>query len=309
MFTSAQQLEITRTELDAVFFQRFDQLNATEFSVAQATTAELFKPIETTHSAYIEEVYKGIGLYQNIGETTVVPLQTPAVRNKVTTLVGDYANSVELSKNLFDDNLHGVWAETVSQFAQLARVTQNNNAMALFRNAFTTTLTHDGSALITSSHTLIGGGTASNLISGALDSDSLNLAFQSLAEQKNQAGVIMGNTAKILLVPPKLLKKAVELTDSALIGDTANNAINFYRSSLGLTVMTSPYLGAAAGGSDTAWFVLADNHGIRRLIRQGVQTALRSWEMSNNRSYLYQANFRESYYAIDWAGIVGSLGT
>lgn len=308
MFTEQQNLEIVRTELDAVFFQKFDMLQGTDFSVAHATTAELFKPSETTHAAYVEEVYKGINLYQNIGETSIVPLTTPSVRNKVSTFVGDYANSVELSKNLFDDNLHGVWAETVSQFALMARVTQDFNAFGVFRGAFTTTLTHDSVALVSASHTLIGGGTASNLVSGALSSDTLNSAFVSLAQQVNQAGVILGNTPKILLVPPQLLKKAVELTDSALIGDSANNAINFYRSALGITVMTSPYLGAAAGGSDTAWFVLADNHGVRRLIRQGVQTALRSWEMSNNRSYLYQANFRESYYALDWAGLVGSTG-
>ena len=283
--------------------------------MASATTAELFKPTETTHAAFIEEIYKGIGMYQLIGETTVVPLQTPSARNKVTTYVNDYASSVELSKNLFDDNLHGVWAKTVEEFALKARVSQNYNSMQIFRGAFTTVLTHDGYALISASHALVGGGTASNVVTspasvanGALNSDTLNYAFTNLAEQKDQAGVILGNTPKVLLVPPCLLKKAVELTDSALIGDSANNAINFYRSALGITVMTSPYLGLVAGGSDTAWFVLADNHGITRLIRQGVQTALRSWEMSNNRSYLYQANYRESYYARDWAGIVGSTG-
>ena len=316
MFTEQQNLEIVRTELDAVFFQKFDMMEQAEFSVAHATTAELFKPIETTHAAYIEEVYKGIQLFQNIGETTTVPLQTPSVRNKVTTYVGDYANSVELSKNLFDDNMHGVWAETVAQFALIGRVTQDYNAFAIFRNAFTTTLVHDGSALISASHTLINGGTASNLVTspagatnGALSTDTLNYAFTNLVQQVNQAGIVLGNTPKTLLVPPALLKKAVEITDSALIADSGNNAINFYRSSLGIAVMTSPYLGSAvSGGSDTAWFVLATNHSIRRLIRQGMQTSLRNWDVSNNRTYLYQANYRETYYALDWAGIVGSTG-
>ena len=209
----------------------------------------------------------------------------------------------------------GVWSENVSQFALMGKVTQNFNAFAVFRNATTTTLVHDGAALVSASHTLIGGGTASNVVTdsaggvnAALTSDSLNDAFTQMAEQKGQNGVILGNTVKILLVPPRLLKKAVELTDSALIGDSSNNAINFYRSALGITVMTSPYLGAAAGGSDTAWFALASQHGVRRLIRQGIQTSLRSWDMSNNRTYLYQANFRETYYAIDWAGVVGSTG-
>lgn len=308
MFNEDVNSAIVRTELDSVFFQRFDEVSPFP-STATAQTAEIFKPLETTHAAYIEEVYKGSGLFPAVGETTSVPLSTPRVTNKLTTSVTDYASSIELSKNLFDDNMHGVWAETVRDFADKARITQTSNAFAVFRNAFTTTLTADGSALI-GTHTLIGGGTQSNSVSGVLNSDNLNTAVVSLMQQKDQAGVVRGNTPAILLVPPQLLKKAIELTDSALIADSGNNAINVYRSAMGITVYSSPYLGSAvSGGSDTAWFLMARNHGIRRLIRQGIQTALRSWEFSNNRTYLYQANFRETVYAVDWAGIVGSTGT
>jgi hypothetical protein len=68
-------------------------------------------------------------------------------------------------------------------------------------------------------------------------------------------------------------------------------------------------LSAAAGGSDTAWFLMSRNHSVTRLIRQGIQTALRDWTYSNNRSYLYQANFREAVYVPDYVGIYGSTGT
>ncbi len=203
--------------------------------------------------------------------------------------------------------MHGVWARTVAQFAKNARITQDDNAFKWFRNAFTTSLTADGSAFI-ASHTLIGGGTQSNLISGALTNDTLNTAIVRLREMKNQAGVIMGDVPKILLVPPALFQKAIQLTESALVADNANNAINVWRSAYGMVVKTSPYLGAAAGGSDTAWFLLSDNHSVTRLVRQGVQTALRSWEYSNNRTYLYQANFREEVYSPDYIGCVGSTG-
>lgn len=307
MFTEQLNFAVVQTELDSVFYQRFDELEPWP-SLATARSGELFKPVETTHAAYIEDVYKGSGFFPKIGETTAVPLTTPKVTNKLTTLVNDFANGINISKNLFDDNMHGVWAETVRDFADKARLTQDFNQFGLLRGAFTTTLTADGAALITSSHTLIGGGTASNSVSGALDSDTLFTATKTLMEQKDQAGVIRGNTPALLVVPANKFKLAIELTDSALVADSAQNAINVYRSAMGITVLTSPYLGAAAGGSDTAWFLLARNHGLRRLIRQGIQTALRSWEYSDNRSYLYQANFRESAYAVDWAGIVGSTG-
>lgn len=207
--------------------------------------------------------------------------------------------------------MHGVWSESVRQMAIMARVTMSNSAMGIFRGAFTTTLTPDGVSAINSAHPLIGGGTESNLVTGALSPSTLNDALIRMVSLKNQAGVAMGSSADVLLVPPALWKKAVEITQSVLAADTANNNVNVYLSPLGLRVFQSVYLGTASpsgNGSDTAWFLLSRLHGVRRLIRQGLQTALRSWEMSNNRTYLYQANFRESYFVTDYVGLVGSTG-
>jgi len=136
----------------------------------------------------------------------------------------------------------------------------------------------------------------------------LNNAIVNLAEQKNQAGVIKGQMPSVLLVPPKLIKTALEYTDSALAADSATNNLNVWRSAYGFTVVSNPYIGAAAGGSDTAWFLLARNHAVTRVVRQGVETFLRPWGYSNNRTYLYQANFREEVKVADYIGVVGSTG-
>jgi len=306
MFTEAQNFSIVQTELDKVFFQRFDY-NETFPGVAHATTAEIFKPQETTHAAWIQSVNKGSGLFPSIGEAVAVPLSTPHVTNKQTTAVLTFAQGIDISKQLFDDNMHGVWAEDVADFAEKAKATQDYNAFSLFRLGFTTALTADGSAIF-STHTLIGGGTQVNNGTGALTPTTLNTALVNLIEQKDQSGVIRGNSAAVLLVPPTLWKHAREITDSALIADLANNNINVYRSALGITVYTSQWLGAAAGGSDTAWFLLAKRHGFTRLIRQGLETALTDWRYSNNLTYRYQANFREAYFCADYAGSYGNTG-
>lgn len=306
-FTEAQNFAIVQTELDTVFFQNF-QYDSSTPGIATATTSALFKPVSTDHAAYIGEINMGTGLWNVIGETQTIPTDNPAVRNKYTIYVKDYADSIELSKDLFDDNMHGVWAEDVRQFALMARVTQDDTAFSLFRNAFTTTLTADGVAFISASHITIGGGTVSNLITGALSDTTLNTAIVALREQKNQRGVILGGAPSILLVPSKLFKYAMQLTESALVADTANNAINVYRSAYGITVYSSPYLGAASGGSDTIWFLMTPQHSVTRLVRQGIQTVMRDWMYSNNRTYLYQGNFRENYFVPDYAGAVGSLG-
>ncbi len=276
---------------------------------ARATTGEIFKPIETTHAAYIQSINKGSGLFPAIGETVAVPLSTPHVTNKQTTNILTFAQGINITKQLFDDNMHGVWAEDVKNFAVVARITQDQNAFKLFRNGFTTTLTADGVTWFNSAHPLIGGGTQSNTGTGALTPATLNDAMVNLLQQKDQAGVIMGDRMSILIVPPQLWKKAIEITDSALIADSGNNNLNVYRSAVGVTVYTSAYIGLAAGGSDTAWFVLGKRHGIRRLIRQGIETALTGWQYSQNLSYFYQANFREEVFVADYCGSYGSTGT
>lgn len=202
----------------------------------------------------------------------------------------------------------------VEDLAQMARVSQDQNAFKIWRGAFTTTLTADGVSLVNSAHPLIGGGTLSNVIAvgaggtNALADDTLKNAVVSLRQQKNQAGVIMGNTPSILLVPSLLYELAVQLTESVLMAGTGNNNLNVWSSKYGIKVLTSPYLDLVAGGSDTAWFLLSRNHRVTRLIRQGIQTNLRDWSYSNNRTYFYQANFREEVKVADYVGVVGGVG-
>jgi len=313
LFNEAQNLAIVRTELDSVFFQEFNY----EDSNPVMTTCKnplIFRQ-ETTDKAFdIEEVYRGTNLFPIITETQTVPTSTPKVANKITTAIKDFAESIELSKDLFDDNMHGVWARTVTDLALKARVSMDANAFKIFRGGFTTTITADGVALF-GNHALLNGQFYSNNlydITGAstvLSSTSLNSAITALAVQPDQTGVVLGQQPAVLLVPPALIKLAIELSDSALAGDVSTNAINVYRSAYGYRVFSNPYLSAATGGSDTAWYLLARNTGIKRLVRQGIETFLRPWGYSNNRTYLYQANFREEVVAIDYVGTIGAKGS
>lgn len=306
MLTDAMNFALVRTELDRIFYQKF-QWDTSFPSLATAETAALFKPMQIDRAAYVEEVFMGSPLYANISEVQNVPATTPMAGNKLTTYVQDYGQAKDISKDFFDDNMHGMYAKIIEDMAIKARVTQTSNAFGVFRGAFTTTLCADGAALI-ASRTLLNGSTYTNVVSGALSVSTLNDALVLLAQQPDQAGVIMGNQAKYLVVPQALFTHATQITDSALVADSGNNNINVYRSAFGITIYTSPYLGANAGGSDTAWFLLSENHTVTRIIRQGIQTFLRDWGYSTNRTYNYQANFRETCYAVDFQGIVGSLG-
>ncbi len=181
-------------------------------------------------------------------------------------------------------------------------------------------MTADASAFI-GSHTILGGGTINNQIltaditgatSTALTTTSFNIAMKRLAETKSQAGVPLQCVGDTLLVPPALYITARQIAVSALVPENGNNAVNVFSMDYSIKVFQSVWLGSAAPdgtGSDTAWFLLdSARHCVRRFVRQGVVTSLRDWTMSNNRTYYYQANFREEVFVPDYIGVVGAKG-
>jgi len=318
MFNENQNFSLVQTELDTVFRQNYDMTVPPNYATAQ--TAEVFKVLETTHAAYIGKVHKGPGLFSKIGETTTVPSYVAKVANKYTVTVNDFAEGISISKNLFDDDIHGEWQSQVAEFAIMAQRTKDFQAFGLFRGAFGTTLTADGSAWI-GSHTLIGGGTTNNQIltadvsgaaSTALTTASLNVAQRRLASMKSHANVPLQCVGNILLVPTALYITARQVVGSALIPENGNNAINVLSMDYSIKVYQSVFLGSESPdglGSDTAWFLLdSSRHAIRRLVRQDIVTNLRDWGMSNDRTYYYQANFRESVFVPDYVGVVGAKG-
>ena len=310
---------LVQTELDIIFVQSYEE--TVPPSYATAMTGEIFRVVETTHAAYIGTIHKGPGLFSKIGEVQAVPSYSAKVANKWTVTIADFAEGIDISKNLWDDDIHGEYENQVREFAIMARRTQDFNAFKIFRGAFTTTLSADGAALI-GSHTLIGGGTTNNQIvtaditgasNTALTTTAFNIAMKRLAEMKSQAGVPLQCVGDTLLVPPALYITARQIAVSALVPENGNNAVNVFSLDYGVKVYQSVWLGTASPdglGSDTAWYLLdSKRHAIRRYVRQGIVTSLRDWTMSNNRTYYYQANFREEVFASDYIGLVGALGT
>ena len=315
MFTEQQNFSLVQTELDEVFRQNYEATLPPSY--ATAMTAEIFKVTDTTHAAYIGTIHKGPGLFQKIGEVSNVPSYIAKVGNKWTVTISDFAQGIEISKDLFDDDIHAEWQSQVSELAIMARRTQDYNAFGIFRTAFTTTLAADGAALI-GAHTTLSGTVINNQILAAdigaattvLTTSAFNIAVKRLAETKSQAGVPLQCVGDVILVPPALYATARQIAVSALVPDNANNAVNVFSMDYSVKVFQSVMIGAAMGGSDTAWFVMDSmRHAVRRFVRQGVQTSLRNWDMSNNRTYYYQANFREEVFAPDYVGLVGALGT
>lgn len=305
-FNSQLNPNVVKTALDDVFNQKFSGEQQAGYVTAESGI--VFNQDTADSSAVIMELFKGSGAWETRTEEQDVPMGEPRIGNQKTFSVVNYSKSIDIPKNFFDDNMHGSYEKMVSNFARRARTTRDKNAFAVFRNAFTTATTSDAVALISASHLNLNGDTVSNLVTGALSESTLNDAIVKLIEMKSQDGEIDGFMAKTLLVPAKLFKLACEIVESDLRSGTANNDMNVYSSKYGIYVATSPYLGAASGGSDTAWFLLSGDHSVNRYVRQGVQTDLVDYKYQRNNNYIYKGEFREVVGAMSFEGIVASTG-
>ena len=298
---------VVKTALDKVFYPAFD--GEMHPGYVSAESSSVFKQDTADSSAVISEIFKGTGLWGLKPELADVASASAKVGNQQTFTVTEYAQSLDISKNFFDDNKHGVYEKMIRDMAVTGRITKNQNAFAVYRNAFTTTLTNDGIALIEDAHVNLNGQTIDNeLAASAFSESTLNDGIVGLIQQKAQDGTIRGSMPKTLLVPPKLFKLATEVTESSLRSNTPNNDMNVYSTKYGINVATSPYMGLAAGGSDTAWVLLGENHSVSRWVRQGVATDLVDYKYQRNNNYIYKGSFREVVGAEDYVGITGSLG-
>lgn len=272
-------------------------------------SSNLFRQETIDRAAVIQQVYGGTPLWENKAEEQDVPSAVPRVANTKTDLVTEFAQSVDITRWFYNDNQFGIVARLIQDMARKGRMTRDKGAFALFRGAFTTTLTADGSAFVSTTHTTLAGTTVSNKMTSALSESSLYTAIQKMYEQVGQSGVLEGSTPAVLLVPPALFKLACEITKSEYRSGTANNDMNVYSSMYNIYVATSRWLGAAGGGSDTAWFLLGDNHAVTRYVREDVWTHLVDWTIQRNNNYIYKGGFREVASVADYIGVIGSDGT
>ena len=306
-YYSGANANVVKTALDSVFFTEFDY--ETQPGIATALTDGVFMQDSVDRAAVITEQLSGVGYWEERGEQENLVNATPSSTNTKTFNVLNYAKQLPVSKNMFDDDQHSTVSRLVTDLARKGRLTRDKNAFEVYNNAFTTTLANDSVAMFSNSHTTIDGDTVDNLLTAALSRTAIELAIKMLLEQKTQDNTLGGHNPACLIVPPALFPDAIELTMSELQPDTANNAVNYLSKIYpGLKVYNSPFLGTAHGGSDTAWFLMSNNHSLSRWERQGILTDLIDYKYSPVNEYIYKAEYREVVGPISWEGGVGSTG-
>lgn len=296
-----------RRALDKVFYLEFDYPSIP--GLAQVDNAGVFRQETHDRNVVVTEQYMGPGYFQERAEQQDVPSAPIEVGNRQTISILNYANSVDISKNFFDDDQHAVVRNVIADMGRKAKLTRDKDGFNLYNLSFTTALSNDAVSIFNNSHVTLKGGTVDNLETGTLTPANFETMYVSLVQQKTQDETLGGHNPATLLVPPTLFPDAQEITKSELQPGTGNNNANWVSLIYpGLRVMQTPFVSSAFSGSNTAWFVLSRNHGFTRWVRQGIETRLMPWENQRNNNYIYKAEYREAYAAPTWEGSAGSTG-
>ncbi len=231
----------------------------------------------------------------------------------------DYGRAIEVSKNAIEDRDFEEALDEMRDLTIDANFSQDEAGMQLFNGGFSTTVTvngydmtwyGDGVPQFSTVHPtpVPGGSTQSNASSTGITfgDDNLETAKIALTLQQTDDGLPMSLLGKVTVVAPiNLEKQAMQVLESEKVSENANNAINVYRGTLDL--VTSQFLDATNGGSNTAWFLTVPG---RSKLYHEVRQAPRLEQDVNilNKVVTFTVDARWANYSKDWRRTWGSKG-
>ena len=221
-----------------------------------------------------------------------------------------YGLGFSISEETIDDGKFDLVADAIRKMGESAHESQEQSAMDVLNNGFSTETVADGLSLFNASHTTpTGTVTIRNQLS--TPSDLSYTALQTMIQDfeknfKGDSGNFKRIRPKYLIVPTELRMLAKELVGSEKKPETDHNNLNSVKDE-GLTVISSPRL------TDTdAWFLAADpmDNGLRIINRKSLETKGAAPDTVGfmNDSVLYKARYREKVGAVHPHGIFGTAG-
>lgn len=225
----------------------------------------------------------------------------------------NYGKFIDVTKNTIEDRDAEFDAalDEMKDLSIAANFSQDESGMQLFNGGFSTTTTvrgyemtwyGDGKPTFSTVHSTVvpGQSTQSNASATSIPFNHANIETGKVAliEQKTDDGLPISLLGQMMVIlPPALEKEGREETESVLDPSTAQNAINVYKGSLNMAM--SVFLGAANGGSDTAWFLTVPGrdkqyHEVRQEAR------LESDVNVKNKVVTFTVDARWANYVKDW---------
>lgn len=274
----------------------------------------VFKVESSSRDREIESSASGLSQFVLTGENQPVTYEDRAQGYDTTYTHQKWSKAISISKEMWDDDRFNVMRRGTQDLAKAKMRTKDQIGADIFNYAFTaggggkaTFTAGDAVALFSTAHTLTNGDSnQSNYTTADLNESSLETGLVTMRATKDDKSQLVGINPDTLLVAPALEKEARILLDSAGRIGTANNDVNPYQGRLKLVVWDR--LGSAAGGSDTAWFLL-DSSEHKLIYFNRMDTGLQGPDYDfDNDVAKWKDAFRCRAGWSDWRGTYGSKG-
>lgn len=292
--------ELIAPGLASVFFNEFDRWDK-EWPL-------ILKERDSKKKFEEELLITGMGIMDAKAESVPVTYDVISQGYKKTFTHTTFSKAIRISMEMYEDDLYGVMRDMTAALARTGLQRQEVDAANVLNNSFSSTagtsdLGPDGVSLINSAHVLSVGGTQSNAMAANADLAvaSLQEAIGILEKCKDERNLNIALKASTLVVPPDLQWVAAELLGSEYKPGTADNEVNAIKGK-GLKYTVNHYL-----TNTNAWFLLADEHKLRRFTRVPLQ--FYKGNDFDTDDAKFKARMRYSVGATDWRGITGNAGT
>lgn len=269
-----------------------------------------------TSSKNIEKDSSASGLSQLVLKTegAAITYEDPTQGYDVTYTHLTRGLGSQITKEMWEDDQYGIMQRRPRDLARAKVRTLESEGSDIFNYGFTSGgggdaafTAGDAVSLFSSAHTRTdGGANQSNTTTADLAEDSLETAIVTMRATLDNKGQLEMVNPDTLLIAPAMEKEARILLESSGRVGTANNDVNPYQGRLKVVVWD--YLGSAAGGSDTAWFLLdSSRHALNWFTRkdEGVEGPEYDFDTKTAK---WSILVRNSVGFSDWRGVYGSKG-
>ncbi len=173
-----------------------------------------------------------------------------------------FKRGIQVTEEQAEDDQYRKPAARLTKLGYAAARTADSKAYSVFRNAFNTAYTSygDGKPFLSTLHPRLDGGSVrsnASATNAALSETNLEVGMLAGDEVVDHKGQMISGIGRgwVLMIPPALRKKALEICKSPARSNTTDNDLNYYLEFGDLDIFVNPWISAAAGGSDTAWFL------------------------------------------------------
>jgi hypothetical protein len=291
--------------------------------VEKNTYTSLFKEKVSNNAQDVAVSKTGVGLLELTNEGEDYKEDNRVAGYQTIFQYPEFTKRLTVTRREREDRLMDAKLEEAFDLMVGGKQTMNKHAFSIFNYAFTAqaslpaylTFYGDGVPMCSTVHPIKASTTSTTTQSNAsttsiaLTETNLEVARQALRRQLDDKGLPMsiGSGSVILIVPDSLEKLACIITGSDKRSGTANNDMNVYYGGV-VTVISSKWLNAQNGGSDTAWFLVDAMKSPLRFVTRRSLAVEAPWIDQKNKNVVTDISARWIVGNVDFRGVWGSKG-